>query len=54
MISDKIVKGTVSISFPKEQIKLSKQKLTIGVYDTEGKLLDKFETYFEGEFKMQF
>lgn len=54
MLRDKMVKGTVSISFPKSQIKLSKQKLTIGVYDTQGKLLDSFDTYFEGEFKMQF
>ncbi|MBO4233735.1 cytochrome c oxidase accessory protein CcoG [Riemerella anatipestifer] len=51
---DKMEKGTVNISFPKKEIKLSKQNLVIGVYDKDGKLLTAFETYFEGEFNLQF
>ena len=51
---DQITKGTITISFPEEEIKLSKQNITIGVYDQNGKLVDSYETYFEGPFKMQF
>jgi polyferredoxin len=51
---DKIVKGSINISFPEEQIKLSKQKVRFGVYDQSGKLLDTYETYFEGPFTIQF
>ncbi|MEJ8598914.1 cytochrome c oxidase accessory protein CcoG [Riemerella anatipestifer] len=51
---DKMEKGTVNISFPKKDIKLSKQDIIIGVYDKDGKLLTTFETYFEGEFNLQF
>ena len=51
---DQITKGTVNISFPEKEIKLSKQKVKIGVYDTTGKLLDSFDTSFEGPFKIQF
>ncbi|MCZ2083801.1 MAG: cytochrome c oxidase accessory protein CcoG [Flavobacteriales bacterium] len=51
---DQITKGTVNISFPEKEIKLSKQKVEIGVYDTTGKLLDSFDTSFEGPFKIQF
>lgn len=51
---DQITKGTVNVSFPEKDIKLSKQNVTIGVYDEKGKLLDSFETYFEGPFKLQF
>ena len=51
---DQITKGTITISFPEEDIKLSKQNITIGVYNQDGKLIDSYETYFEGPFKMQF
>lgn len=51
---DKMEKGTINISFPKKEIKLSKQNLVIGVYDKDGKLLTTFETCFEGEFNLQF
>ena len=51
---DQITKGTITISFPEEEIKLSKQNITIGVYNQDGKLIDSYETYFEGPFKMQF
>lgn len=51
---DQMIKGTVNISFPEKEIKLSKQNVEIGVYDQQGKLLDSFETYFEGPFKLQF
>lgn len=51
---DQITKGTINVSFPEQDIKLSKQNVTIGVYDENGKLLDSFETYFEGPFKLQF
>lgn len=51
---DQITKGTVNLSFPEKEIKLSKQKVKIGVYDPTGKLLDSFETSFEGPFKIQF
>lgn len=51
---DKIVKGTINISFPEKQMKLSKQNLKIGVYDQEGNLVDTYKTYFEGPSKIQF
>lgn len=49
-----ITKGSVSINFPEKEIKLSKQKVEIGVYNQQGELLDTFDTYFEGPFKLQF
>jgi len=51
---DKITKGTVNISFPESAMKLSKQNITIGVYDMKGELIDSYKTYFEGPFKLQF
>jgi len=51
---DKISKGTINISFPEEEVKLSKQNIVIGVFDQTGKMVDSYETYFEGPFKMQF
>jgi cytochrome c oxidase accessory protein FixG len=51
---DQITKGTVNLSFPEKEIKLSKQKVKIGVYDAKGELMDSFETSFEGPFKIQF
>ena len=51
---DKITKGTINISFPEDEMKLSKQNITIGVYDMKGKLVDSYQTYFEGPFKLQF
>jgi cytochrome c oxidase accessory protein FixG len=50
---DKISKGTINISFPESQMNLSKQNITIGVYDLNGKLIDSYQTYFEGPFKLQ-
>ena len=49
-----ITRGTVNISFPEKEIKLSKQNISIGIYDEQGQLLDTFKTYFEGPFKLQF
>ncbi len=51
---DQITRGTVNISFPEKEVSTSKQKVKIGVYDTKGELLDSFDTYFEGPFKIQF
>ena len=51
---DKMVKGTVNISFPENEIKLSKQNIVIGIYDETGEKVDEYETYFEGPFKLQF
>lgn len=51
---DQMTKGTVNVSFPEKEVKLSKQNVKIGVYDQKGELLDTFETYFEGPFKFQF
>ena len=51
---DQISKGTVNISFPEKEIKMSKQNIEIGVYDEKGKELDVFKTYFEGPFKLAF
>lgn len=51
---NEITKGTVNVSFPEKNINLSKQNVTIGVYNEQGELLDSFETYFEGPFKLQF
>lgn len=49
---DQILKGNINISFPEDKIKFSKQNMVIGVFDEEGKLLDSFETTFEGPFKL--
>jgi cytochrome c oxidase accessory protein FixG len=49
-----ITNGTVTISFPEKEIKLSKQNIELGVYDKNDKMLDSFKTYFEGPFKLQF
>lgn len=51
---DQMIKGTVNVSFPEKEMKLSKQNVKIGVYNQNGELLDSFETYFEGPFKLQF
>ena len=51
---DEITKGTINIGFPENDIKLAKQNIKIGVYNQKGELIDSFETYFEGPFKMQF
>jgi cytochrome c oxidase accessory protein FixG len=51
---DAMIKGTITVSFPESQIKLSKQNLELGVYDMNGELLDSYKTYFEGPFKFQF
>lgn len=53
-VKDKITKGTITIQFPQEVMKLSKQNIKIGVFDQHGKMVDSYETYFEGPFKMQF
>lgn len=49
---DQILKGNINISFPEDKIKFSKQNMTIGVFDENGKLVDSFETNFEGPFKL--
>lgn len=49
---DQILKGNINISFPENEIRFSKQNLAIGVYDEKGKLLDTFETVFEGPFTL--
>lgn len=49
---DQILKGNINISFPEEKIKFSKQNMVIGVFDEEGKMVDSFETTFEGPFKL--
>ncbi|MDT3406695.1 UNVERIFIED_CONTAM: hypothetical protein QE387_001012 [Pseudacidovorax intermedius] len=49
---DQILKGNINISFPEKEIRFSKQNLAIGVYDEKGKLLDTFETVFEGPFTL--
>ena len=51
---DVMTKGTINVSFPESQIKLSKQNLVLFVYDMNGELLDSYDTYFEGPFKFQF
>ena len=49
---DEILKGSISISFPEKDVKFSKQNITIAVIDDKGKILDTFETTFEGPFKL--
>lgn len=49
---DQILKGNINITFPEEDIKFSKQNMIIAVYDENGKILDSFETTFEGPFKL--
>lgn len=47
----KISKGTINVSFPESQMQRSKQSITVGVYDSKGKLLDTYEVYFQGPIK---
>jgi cytochrome c oxidase accessory protein FixG len=47
-----IKKGTINISFPEKDIRLSKQSISIGVFDVKGNLIESYETYFEGPFKL--
>ena len=49
---DQILKGNINITFPEKEIKFSKQNMTIGVFDEKGKLIDSFETVFEGPFQL--
>ncbi|MEY8759350.1 cytochrome c oxidase accessory protein CcoG [Chryseobacterium tongliaoense] len=49
---DEILKGNINITFPETEIRLSKQNIVIGVFDQSGKMLDSFETTFEGPFKL--
>lgn len=49
---DQILKGNINISFPEDKIQFSKQNMVIGVFDENGKLVDSFETTFEGPFKL--
>ncbi|WP_312765383.1 cytochrome c oxidase accessory protein CcoG [Epilithonimonas sp.] len=51
---DAIIKGNVNISFPENEVKLSKQNIEIGVFDANGEMLDSYKTYFEGPFRFQF
>ena len=51
---DVMIKGNVNISFPENEVKLSKQNIEIGVFDANGEMLDSYKTYFEGRFKFQF
>ncbi|UZT97665.1 cytochrome c oxidase accessory protein CcoG [Chryseobacterium fluminis] len=49
---DKMLKGNINITFPEQEIKLSKQNIKIGVFDEKGEMLDSFETVFEGPFRL--
>ena len=51
---DAILKGTINIQFPEKEISLAKQSILIGVFDANGEMIDSYETYYEGPFKMQF
>lgn len=52
MKRDISTKGTINVSFPSKEVNLSKQNIKIGVFDEKGELIDAYETYFEGPFKM--
>lgn len=49
---DNMAKGSINISFPEKEVKSSKQKIVIGVYNEKGEMIDSYETYFEGPFKL--
>ncbi|SUX45114.1 Putative electron transport protein yccM [Chryseobacterium indoltheticum] len=49
---DQILKGSISIAFPENEIKSSKQNITFVVLDEKNEILDTFETTFEGPFKL--
>ena len=51
---DKLTRGTISISFPEKEITKTKQNIKIAVFDENGKMIDEYETFFEGPFKLQF
>ncbi|WBV56700.1 cytochrome c oxidase accessory protein CcoG [Chryseobacterium daecheongense] len=49
---DQILKGNINITFPEKDIRFSKQNIVIAVLDEKGKIVDTFETTFEGPFKL--
>lgn len=51
---DQILKGNINITFPEEEIRFSKQNMTIGVFDEKGNMTDSFDTIFEGPFQLSF
>lgn len=48
------MKGTITLNFPEEEIKSSKQNISIDVYDLKGLLANSYDTYFEGPFTLKF
>lgn len=51
---DQILRGNINITFPEKEIRLSKQNMTIGVFDEKGNMTDSFDTIFEGPFQLAF
>lgn len=49
---DQILKGNINITFPEEEMRFSKQNIVIAVIDQNGKVVDSYETTFEGPFKL--
>ncbi|WP_172277438.1 cytochrome c oxidase accessory protein CcoG [Chryseobacterium sp. LAM-KRS1] len=49
---DQILKGNINITFPEKDIRFSKQNIVIALLDEKGKIVDTFETTFEGPFKL--
>ncbi|WP_300675290.1 cytochrome c oxidase accessory protein CcoG [Soonwooa sp.] len=47
-----IQKGDLQVSFPENEMKLSKQEIEIGVFDETGKMITSYKTIFEGPFKL--
>lgn len=48
---NEIIKGNVSIAFPEKEMRLSKQNITIGIFDEKGKMITSYNTTFEYPFK---
>ncbi|AQX10227.1 cytochrome c oxidase accessory protein CcoG [Elizabethkingia ursingii] len=48
---NEIIKGNISIAFPEKEMRLSKQNITIGIFDEKGKMITSYNTTFEGPFK---
>lgn len=50
---NKMLKGNINISFPEKEVKFYKQNINVGIFDKDRKLLDSYQTIFDGPYKIQ-
>lgn len=50
---NKLLKGNINISLPEKDVKFYKQNIKLGVFGENGKLLDSYQTIFDGPYKIK-